>query len=362
MTILTMLKRTTALAAVAALPLAPAAVQAESAQVTGTQPPSAEAQSESATAVKKDSAHETGDQQAGQANTAGKQAQTGQQTDEQDGGGQQTGLENVEEKALPGTDEADAGSGDPWVKDDQEHAAGQATGGQAGQSQTDEEERGPANEAGIVIEGKEGTQSGEAPDQAPTGDQTGLEKTPAEGQVGQQGQAGQQGAGTGEQAAAGQDEDALVAKVGDREIRRSDVLTVIGALPPQLQQQPPEMLIPIALDQLVMRELILQEAKEAGLESDPAVSAQGSSARDKEDAMVEAWLEKELGDAVTEEKVQQAYDTVKQQMGDQAPDVETVRPQIEQELREQAFLDLSRDLQESAEITLYGPDGQAVTQ
>jgi hypothetical protein len=49
-------------------------------------------------------------------------------------------------------------------------------------------------------------------------------------------------------------------------------------------------------------------------------------------------------------------------MGDQAPDVETLRPQIEQELRQQAFLDLSRDLQKDAEITLYGPDGEVVSQ
>ena len=73
------------------------------------------------------------------------------------------------------------------------------------------------------------------------------------------------------------------------------------------------------------------------------------------------WLEQELGKTVTDEKIQEMYDTVKQQMGDQAPPMETLRPQIEQELRQQAFLDLSKDLQANATITLYGPDGQEVT-
>ncbi len=140
-------------------------------------------------------------------------------------------------------------------------------------------------------------------------------------------------------------------------------MSVISMLPPQLQQQPPEMLVPIALDQLVMRELILQEAKDAGLENDPAVSSLSADASQsaRENAMVQAWLDQRLGQAVTDQKVKQTYDAVKQQLGDQAPPMDELRPQIEQELRQQAFLDLSRDLQADADITLYGPDGQPVT-
>ena len=178
-------------------------------------------------------------------------------------------------------------------------------------------------------------------------------------QAGQQ-QAGQQQGGQAQKAG----QDMVVAKVGDREIRRSDVLTVIGMLPPQLQQQPPEMLIPIALDQLVMRELILQKAQQAGLENDPQVQslAETASERAKEDAMVQVWLDKELGKAVTDEKVQQAYDTAKQQLGDQVPPIEAVRPQIEQQLRQQAFVDMSQELQSNAQVTLFGPDGQPIAQ
>ena len=312
MTILAALKRTTAVAAIAALPFAPVPASAESAQVTGTQPPAADAQAgtSAGTSAGAEQAPDSTKKSQGVEADADKSTAEATQTQREAGkAGTQSG-ESTEQAQQP----------------QQEPAAGaqDETGTQDEAMQTQGEP------------GKSGTQSGQAPSQ---------------------GDAGQQAAADG-------NEDALVAKVGDREIRRSDVLTVIGMLPAQLQQQPPEMLIPIALDQLVMRELILQEAKDAGLESDPAVSAldAGAPEREKEDAMVQTWLEQELGKAVTEEKVQETYTTLKQQMGDQAPDVETLRPQIEQELRQQAFLDLSRDLQEGAEITLYGPDGQAVTQ
>ena len=65
--------------------------------------------------------------------------------------------------------------------------------------------------------------------------------------------------------------NALVATVGGAEIRGSDVLTVIGMLPPQLQSQSPDMLVPIALEQLIMRELILEQARRQNLAEDPEV-------------------------------------------------------------------------------------------
>jgi hypothetical protein len=300
MTTFAMLKRTTAVAALAALPFAPAAALAESAQVTGTQPPAAAEQE--------------------------KPAANGQ-----------AGVDAAETQAEPGQARTPSGETTEEAQEAQEAQPGQATGrpGQEEAGQTEAEATPTQGEAGTT-----GTQSGEAPQQGATGQQ---EPDP--------------------QARAGADEDMVVAKVGEREIRRSDVLTVIGMLPPQLQQQPPEMLIPIALDQLVMRELILQEAREAGLENDPAVTslADDASERAREDAMAQVWLDKELGKSVTDEKVQQTYDTVKQQLGKDAPALDSVRPQIEQELRQQAFLDLSKDLQADADITLYGPDGQPMT-
>ncbi len=349
MNTLTSLKRSTAVAALAAMSLtmAPIAASAQS-QSQGTQGQQAQSQTSSGTQNSRDL------------------------------------VPSDKEIKTYKSQEPTAAQGTRVIKKDGEYsevAAGQTEAGA---------ERSPANETGIVTEGKEGTQSGEAPDMAPTDDQTGLAKSAQQTQTdqqssgqqssgqqsqagqqsqsGQSAQGGQQGATSGHQAGAqgkaGAGQDVLVAKVGDREIRQSDVMTVIGMLPPQLQQQPPEMLVPIALDQLVMRELILQKAKDAGLENDPDVKslADDASQRGKEDAMVQVWLDRELGNAVTDQKVKETYDTVKEQLGAQAPSMEQLRPQIEQELRQQAFLDLSRDLQEDAEITLYGPDGQPITQ
>jgi hypothetical protein len=341
MTTLTILKRGTAVAALATLTLAvhPTTTNAQSQQAQSQQTQAGQSQAAGETAPANETGIVTEGKQGTQAGEAPAQSQAAGETGIVTEGTEGTQAGEAPDQAATGDQKGQAASDKPVNETGMVTEGKQGT--QAGEAPAQSQ---AAGETGIVTEGKEGTQAGEAPDQAATGDQKGQ---------------GQQSAG---QAKAGQ--DMVVAKVGDREIRQSDVMTVIGLLPPQLQQQPPEMLIPIALDQLVMRELILQKAKEAGLENDPAVAAlaQGASERAKEDAMVQVWLNRELGKAVTDAEVQKTYEAVKQQMGDQTPTMEVMRPQIEQELRQQAFLDLSEDLQAGAEITLYGPDGQPLTQ
>jgi hypothetical protein len=70
------------------------------------------------------------------------------------------------------------------------------------------------------------------------------------------------------------------------------------------------MLVPIALDQLVMRELILQQAMTENLGEDPEVIARVDSSNQtaEEDAMVQVWLRRELKGAVTDAEVQRIYD------------------------------------------------------
>jgi hypothetical protein len=315
---MTILRRTTAIGAIAALPMMPMIAQAESAQVTDVVP-------------------SAGSETTG--NTASPQGQTG---------------------ATAGSD---AGKSD---------SSGDADPG----NKTGAELKSDQSEAGLVVPGEEGTQSGESSeetDSATEGEGSPADAAQETGAV-TEGQRGTQSGATpaasdkatGEPRAEMREEsgeDALVAKVGEKEIRRSDVEAVIAMLPPELQQQPAEMLVPIALDQLVMRELILKEAQEAGLESDQHVESLGADAPEqaKEDAMVQVWLSEELGKAVTEEKVEETYGNLKQQFGDRAPPMESIRPQIEEELRQQAFLDLSQDLQKDADVTLYGPDGKPIT-
>ncbi|CUH12185.1 hypothetical protein JSE7799_00203 [Jannaschia seosinensis] len=158
--------------------------------------------------------------------------------------------------------------------------------------------------------------------------------------------------------------DAIVATVGDAEIRGADLMTVIGALPPQLQSQPPQMLVPMALEQLILRELILQEARGQNLADDPEVVAlvEGSAEAAEEDAIVQVWLNRELASAVTDEAVQQAYESAQAQGQQDLPPVEEVRPQIEQYLRQQALQDVQARLQQDADIVLYDPTGRPVEQ
>lgn len=158
--------------------------------------------------------------------------------------------------------------------------------------------------------------------------------------------------------------DALVATVGGAEIRGSDVMTVIGMLPPQLQSQPPQMLVPMALDQLILRELILEDARGRGLESDPEVQSlvEGAMQGAQDDAIVQVWLDRETAGAVTEEAIQESYAAAQAQGQQNLPPLEEVRPQIEQYLLQQALQDIQARLRQDAEIVFYDPTGRPVEQ
>ena len=161
-----------------------------------------------------------------------------------------------------------------------------------------------------------------------------------------------------------QQTDTVLATVGDAEIRGSDVMTIVGMLPPQLQSQPPQMLVPLALEQLILRELILEEARGQNLVDDPEVVAlvQSSTQTAADDAMVQVWIDRELADVVTDEAVQQVYDQAQSQGTQNLPSLEGVRPQIEQHLRQQAMQELRTRLREGADIVLYDPTGRPIEQ
>ncbi len=186
--------------------------------------------------------------------------------------------------------------------------------------------------------GSQTTQSGDAPQSVQSGGQAQLAGGPAP--------------------------ESVVAKVGDVEILGSDVMTVIGMLPPQLQSQPPQMLVPMALQQLVLRELVLEEARGQNLAEDPEVISlvEGSTQTAEEDAMVQVWIEREMANAVTDEAVQSTYEQAAAQGQQNLPPVEEVRPQIEQYLRQQAMQSIGMRLQEGVEIVLYDAMGQPVEQ
>lgn len=155
--------------------------------------------------------------------------------------------------------------------------------------------------------------------------------------------------------------DRVVAKVGEEEIRQSDVLTAIEGLPQGVQQTPPQMLLPAVVDQLIMRRLIVERARAEGLESDPEVQDLVEADTDSaiEQALVEVWLKRELDERVTDADVDKAVEELQATNPDMG-DAPTVVPQVRQALQVQAMTDISDELRGDAEITFYGPDGQPV--
>lgn len=166
----------------------------------------------------------------------------------------------------------------------------------------------------------------------------------------------------GQDASGNPQPDALVATVGEAEIRGDDVMTVVGMLPPQLQAQSPQMLVPIALEQLIMRELVLEKARSENLAQDPEVTelVRRTTEDAEKNAMVQVWLDREMAKAVSDEAVQQSYDEAQAQGQQDLPPLEVVRPQIEQHLRQQAMQEIRVMLREGADVVLYDPTGRPI--
>ena len=158
--------------------------------------------------------------------------------------------------------------------------------------------------------------------------------------------------------------DALIVTVGDAEITASDVQAAIEAFPPQLAQQvPPEQLVSVAVDQLVLRELILQRAEDENLSEDPEVQqmVEDNTERTEEDAIVQVYVQRALEEAVTDEAVQSAYDDAASQTEQELPAIDQVRPQIEQQLRQERLGELRQELMDQGtEITFYDENGEPV--
>ncbi len=158
--------------------------------------------------------------------------------------------------------------------------------------------------------------------------------------------------------------DQKVATVNGTDIVTSDLMRFVDMLPDQLRRsQPPEMVISSAIQQLIMRELILEEARSANLAKNDRVKqlVEQSTIEAQDDAMVQVWLEQEFEDDITDEAVQGAYDALQATSTQELPPLEQVRPQIEQQLRQQAYADLQTQLQQGADIVFYDASGNAVT-
>ncbi|HEV2126887.1 MAG TPA: hypothetical protein VGW38_29400 [Chloroflexota bacterium] len=204
------------------------------------------------------------------------------------------------------------------------------------------------------------------PDQAQTGAQTAPATGAASADSAQQGNqsGGQQTGSAGQQATAGGQpgDNRLIVTVNDVEIRQADVLNAIQNLPPQVQQMPPQMLLPIVVKQLLTRELILDRGRAENLQTDPAVLAivkpQTQALEDQ--AVVNVWIERELAERVTEERINAAYEQFRAANPDSTVTLAVARPQLEQALRQEAMRQLSAELRSGASIVFYDASGNPV--
>lgn len=111
----------------------------------------------------------------------------------------------------------------------------------------------------------------------------------------------------------------VVAKVGDEEIMRLDVLNFITQLPPNVRQMPIEQLFPMALEQVVNTRIIAMNVDTDQVKDDETVQKQIEMA--KEQILRNAYIEQEVEKKITDDRLKKAY---KEQVTSQ-PDVEQVK-------------------------------------
>ena len=100
--------------------------------------------------------------------------------------------------------------------------------------------------------------------------------------------------------------DPVVATVDNNPIHMSDVRAAAVGIPEEYRQMPPQMLMPMLVDQLIDRAALLKMARTEGLDKDPTVSVAMTRAADQ--ALQNALIGKTVGPQVTEPAVKARYD------------------------------------------------------
>ena len=102
----------------------------------------------------------------------------------------------------------------------------------------------------------------------------------------------------------------VAAVVNGSTIYRKDVLATIETLPFKGQVEP-EKLYPMVVDQMINEKLIAAETDKAALASDPEVQKKLDEVRKQ--IIISVFLERKVGDLVTDEKLQAAYEDLKKE-------------------------------------------------
>lgn len=98
----------------------------------------------------------------------------------------------------------------------------------------------------------------------------------------------------------------VVAKVGDKEINRVDVLNFIQTLPENTRQMPIGQLFPLAVNEIVNSRIISKKVASANLDDDPTVKKQLEAAKDQ--IVRGVFVQKQIEKGMTDERLKEAYD------------------------------------------------------
>lgn len=115
------------------------------------------------------------------------------------------------------------------------------------------------------------------------------------------------------------DGNPVVAKVGDKNIQRTDVLAFIQNLSPQMKQLPLEQLFPLAQEQVINAALIEDKMEGADLSNDPLVKQEMQAAKAQIERSV--FMQKEADKALTDDVLKSAYEDYKKNF----PETEEVK-------------------------------------
>jgi peptidyl-prolyl cis-trans isomerase C len=99
--------------------------------------------------------------------------------------------------------------------------------------------------------------------------------------------------------------DPVLATVNNQPIHLSDVQDAASSLPAQLQQLPPQQLLPLIVNQLIDRKALLVAAKAEDLEKNPQVAAAMQQAADEK--LENAYIQQKVAPQVTDAAVQAVY-------------------------------------------------------
>ena len=107
-------------------------------------------------------------------------------------------------------------------------------------------------------------------------------------------------------APAQQNPNPLVATVNNVQIHLNDLRDAAQNLPAQMQQMPPDQLMPLLLNQVVDRQALLIAAQKIDLAKDPTVKAHMQEAANVQ--LENAYVQQQVAPQVTDTAVQAAYD------------------------------------------------------